>query len=91
MAIVTALPATVTALAGLVISLKNGKKADAIGAKADVAAVKQQEIHVLVNSSFSKVKDDLAATRLDLETAKAEIAVLHGLIRDLTIRRVTPP
>lgn len=105
-AIVAAGPAMLTALAGLIVSLKNGHKADVLVAQtetiaakadaaavqqqtlasaasrkqqaiADAAAVKQQEIHLLVNSNLSKVKADLAE-------AIAEIAALHGLLRDLT-------
>lgn len=72
-AIVAAVPVTVTAIAGLVVSLKNGRKAD-------LAAVKQQEIHVLVNSNLTQVKNDL-------EDAKNEIATLKSLVQDLSMRK----
>ncbi len=75
-ALVAAVPVTITAVAGLLVSLQNGRKAD-------VAAVKQQEIHVLVNSNLTKVK-------ADLETAKTEIAALHGLLRDFAAERPPP-
>lgn len=91
-AIVAAVPVTITAVAGLIVSIQNGHKveaaarttqllADAAAVQqqkiATAAAVKQQEIHVLVNSNLSKVKADLAE-------AIAEIAALHGLLRDLS-------
>lgn len=76
-ALITAIPPTCVALFGLIVSLKNSKKADVITAKADEAAVKQQEIHVLVNSNLTAVKDDL-------EEAKAEIQALRTLVTQLT-------
>lgn len=63
-AIIAAVPPTVTALAGLVVSLKNSKKAND-------AAVKQEEIHGLVNSNLTKVKNELA-------DARSEIRALHA-------------
>ncbi len=87
-ALVTGAPVMVTAVAGLIVSLRNGRKVDdaarAQQSNSDAAAAKQQEIHVLVNSNLSKVK-------ADLETAKTEIAALHALLRDLTVDRLQPP
>lgn len=71
-AIIGALPATLTAAAGLIVSLKNGRKADA-------AVVKQEEIHTLVNSNMTAVKNDLA-------DAKNEIAALKDVVAALTTR-----
>ena len=70
LALLAALPATLTAAAGLVVSMKNG-------GKADLAAVKQEQIHVLVNSNLAKVKNDL-------DEAKAEIRSLRDLVRELS-------
>ncbi len=69
-AIVGAVPATLTAAAGLIVSLKNGRKAN-------VAAEKQEEIHTLVNSNMTAVKKDL-------EDAKREIADLKNIVSALT-------
>ncbi len=66
-ALVAAVPVTITAIAGLLVSLRNGQKAD-------LAAVKQQEIHVLVNSNLTKVK----------------AAALLGLLRDFAAERPPP-
>jgi len=65
-AVVAAVPATMTALAGLLVSLRNGQKAN-------TAATKQEEIHTLVNSNMTNLKAELAA-------AKAEIAELREMI-----------
>lgn len=70
MAILGAVPATLTAAAGLIVSLRNGRKAND-------AAVKQEEIHMLVNSNLTKVKDDL-------KEAKMEIASLKSIVLALT-------
>lgn len=69
-AMVTSIPPTIAAVAALFVSIRNGWKAD-------LAAVKQQEIHVLVNSNLTAVKNDL-------EEAKAEIKALRSLVTQLT-------
>ncbi len=79
-ALIAGLPAAITALAGLVVSLKNGRKADTMATKVDDAAVRQQEIHTLVNSNLTKVKDDLA-------DAKAQILALKALITTMQSAR----
>lgn len=66
-ALMACVPATVTALAGLVVSLKNGRKAD-------LAATKQEEIHVLVNSNLSKVKEDLEEAKREIMSLKMSAA-----------------
>ncbi len=83
MALIAGLPATLTALTGLIVSIKNGRKTDAVVTKVDDAAVKQQEIHTLVNSNLTKVKDDLAE-------AKAEITALKALVKTLATNPLRP-
>lgn len=73
---VAGIPATLTAAGGLIVSLKNGRKADQTADKVDDAAVKQEHIRELVNSNLTKVKDDLAE-------AKQEILSLRALISSL--------
>ena len=94
MALIAGLPATLTALTGLIVSLKNGRKTDLVAqqveaaatmttqvvAKVDDAALKQHDIHVLVNSNLTKVKEDLA-------DAKAEIHSLRALVTSLQAPR----
>ncbi len=58
-AVFGAIPATVTAFAGLIVSLKNSKKAD--------------QIHTLVNSNLDAVKDQLAAANTRIEVLSAAI------------------
>lgn len=77
LAIVSAIPATVTAAAGLIVSIKNGQKVDVVVGKTDDAALKQEHIRELVNSNLTKVKTDL-------EEAKSEILSLKALVKKLT-------
>lgn len=58
-AIVGAVPATLTAAAGLIVSLRNGQKANVI--------------HTLVNSNLTKVKDDLEEAKIEIRELKAII------------------
>lgn len=57
--ILTALPPTLVALAGLIVSVVNSLKAD--------------KIHVLVNSNMTKVQADLAAANLNIKDLQATI------------------
>lgn len=50
--ILTALPPTLVALAGLIVSVVN--------------SIKSNKIHILVNSRMTEVKADLAAARLNI-------------------------
>ena len=61
-ALLTAIPPTLVALAGFIVTLKNGVKSD--------------KIHVLVNSNMTKVQADLAAARLNIEELQVVISKL---------------
>ncbi len=92
LALIGALPLTLTAMGNIVVSLRNGRKTDAVAVtvakaatqaesasqKADDLALGQKEIHILVNSNLSKVK-------ADLEEAKDEIRALRALISKLAV------
>jgi hypothetical protein len=81
-AFVAVLPATITAIAGLVVALRNGRKTDAVAGQAHEAAAKasvavtradelatgQQEIHDMVNSNLEKLRNELADARGKIET-----------------------
>lgn len=82
-AIVAAVPSTVTALAGLIVSIRNGKKTDAVAQKTDAvgvqaveAAEKQVEIHRLVNGNLSQVKADLSAANGEIKALKELVSTM---------------
>ena len=60
--ILTALPPTLVALAGLIVSIVN--------------ALKANKIHYLVNSNMTRVQADLATTNLQIEALQTTIAKL---------------
>lgn len=62
--ILTALPPTIVALAGLIVSVVNSLKAD--------------KIHVLVNSNMTKVQADLAAANISIGELQLVISKLAG-------------
>jgi hypothetical protein len=79
-AFAAAIPPTLMALAAIIVSLRNGRKTDAVTAQIDAKTGEltagQDAIHVLVNSNLEKVKADLAA-------AIAEIAELKQALKAL--------
>lgn len=83
LAIITAIPPTLLALAAFLSSLHNNKKAiirsavtDAkIENKGDILVKKADEIHELTNSNLTKVKTELAL-------ALGRIDMLEQLLRD---------
>ena len=86
-AIMAGLPATIAAIGALIVSLRNGRKADDAKDKAQTAVVKanelavgQEKIHELVNSNLSAVKNELAH-------ARGEIAALRELVTALVAMR----
>ncbi len=56
LAFLAAVPPTIAAVAGVIISYINSKKADAI--------------HVLVNSNLTEVKENLAEAKLEIKTLR---------------------
>lgn len=60
--VLTALPPTFVAAAGLVVSVIN--------------SVKANRIHVLVNSRMSQVQSDLASAKSEIESLKKVIAMI---------------
>lgn len=66
--ILTALPPTIVATAGLIVSVVNSAKAN--------------KIHVLVNSNMTKVQADLAAANLSIGELQLVISKLAGANKD---------
>ena len=60
--ILTALPPTIVALAGLIVSIIN--------------SIKSNKIHVLVNSNMTKVQSDLVAANLSISELQTVISKL---------------
>jgi len=71
-ALIAGLPVTMTAIAGLVVSIRNGRKADRL-------EVKAQEIHVSTNGHLSKVTAELAAAKKDISEMRE---VIHNFLND---------
>lgn len=82
--IVASIPATLTAFAGILVAIRNGKKTDEIGKNAETAvnsAIKKtEEIHILVNSNLTQLKNDLKNANVEIESLKSMIAALTGKI-----------
>jgi len=73
LALITAVPPTLAALAALIVGIRNTHKATAIITKAD-------EIHTLTNSNLTAVKADLVA-------ASERIKSLEQLVASMAAQR----
>ncbi len=83
LAIITGLPATIAALAGLRKSNQNGAKADEIKTsiaagdiKTDALQAKADEIHESTNGNLSKVTEELRLANLRIESLETMVAAL---------------
>ncbi len=75
-AFLAAVPVTITALASLLVAIRNSSKADVASSKADKLAVRTDEIHTLANSNNERLTMQLA-------TANDRIAHLEGMLATL--------
>jgi hypothetical protein len=96
--IASSLPATLTAAVGIFISLRKGRKTDAVSVQATHAATKADEAKTTAALVADKtdelavgqreihtlVNSNLAAVKQDLEDAKVEIRALRDLVLGLT-------
>jgi len=82
-AFAAAVPPTLMALAAIIVSLRNGRKTDAIDAKIETKSGEltagQDAIHVLVNSNLERVKADLAAAISEIAELKRALKALSPM------------
>lgn len=69
-ALVSIVPATIAAITAAVVSIRNGKKANA-------QATKLEEVHSQTNGYLSKVTEELTAANSEIASLKELVHALH--------------
>ena len=75
-AVITAVPPTVVALAGLIQGRRNEKKAAEAKEVTDTLVKKTDEIHTLTNNNLSKVSEALNVANTKIEGMEKLVAAL---------------
>jgi hypothetical protein len=83
LALITALPPTIAAVAAFVVSLRTDRKAQVLGEKATVLEGKSDQIHNLVNSKMDAIKQDVVHLQSALATTRLELAESRKVIQQL--------